>query len=805
MTLQFKDNRTLQVCAYRHHDEIVFEHELEQNTKDVTAVDALSIMHRLATTAHPGATVESFSQAIAEEVKSFTGFDRVMVYKFHRDEHGEVIGEAKNKNLESYLGMHYPESDIPKQARELYRRNITRLICDLHSTPVPLVCKTSDNQYKFDLSDSISRSVSPMHIQYLINMGVRASMSVSIILNNELWGLIACHHYSDKFVSVLHRSFCATMGETLASRIGKIEAFDLKEIRTHASDHILEIVNLLSAQGMETISSEKVSNVIKSRIDKLLGLTRSQGLFLHLDDLKFCEGLCPKPDNVGELRQILANHPDSLYFREDCEFESEAGEKIPGVLAVKVSNSDGNNWIAWFRPEHIHTVRWAGKDDKTLVIDNGIARLTPRGSFEEFERTHVGRSAEFTEIDIAGAQACFSLISSLLLTYWQESKKLLESLRQNDQAKDTFIGIISHELRTPLNNILGWIQIIEAQITKSSDFFEGFSVIKENAFNQLQIVNDLLDISRMITGKLHLQVSNILFNELVSSVAKSLEPMAMAKGVKLQLHGTEEKVVIFADDDRIRQVVRNIIHNSIKFTPKGGTIAIKMQGSNSLVRLEVKDSGIGIAPEKIADIFDKFYQVDSKASRVYRGLGLGLAISKSIVELSGGRILLNSAGIDKGTTVSIYLPLANIDAEITPELDTKLTEKSSGELSGLRIFLLEDQTDSVRFMTMAMTMAGAQVTSAFHASEALDSFKKKLDYDVILSDIGLPEIDGYEFIRLAREQFSNLPPVIALTAHGRQQDRDTTLAAGFKSHVVKPVKLKELFDTIRSVVGHETK
>ncbi len=805
IVLHFKDeSRELPVCTYRYKDYIVFEHELLREPNEVTATAALSIMHRLTVSGGGDTTISSFAQTIAEEVKAFTDFDRVMIYKFHRDGHGEVIAESKNAKLESYLGLHYPESDIPHQARQLYKRNITRLICDINSQPIALIGKTKDIQYQFDLSDSISRSVSPVHIQYLKNMGVGASMSVSIMLNNELWGLIACHHYADKFLSVLHRSFCATMGDTLASRIGKLEAQALKEARAQASKCILDIVSSLSAQGMELINSEKVERVLKNNLPDLLKLTDSQGFYLHVEDLQFCEGLCPHKKDLARLRQNLVNHAESTYVEEDGTYENSDGVKIPGVLAVKVPNDSGDNWIAWFRPEHIHSVRWAGKDDKSMVVDNGISRLTPRGSFAEFERTHVGRSQEFTEVNMAGAQECFSLISSLLLTYWNESKKLLESLRETDQAKDTFIGIISHELRTPLNNILGWIQIMEHQISQSSELFEGFTVIKENAFTQLQIVNDLLDISRMITGKLHLQVGNVHFNELIKIVVKSLEPMAMAKGVKLHLEGADQKVLIYADDDRIRQVVRNIVHNALKFTSRGGSITIKLETSSSLVKLEVIDTGIGIDRAKLGDIFNKFYQVDSKASRVYRGLGLGLAISKSIVELSGGRILIDSAGVNKGTTVSVFIPLANIETESKPTTESTARPNAGGELSGLKVLLLEDQTDSVRFMTMAINIAGAHVSAALHASEALEILKRKSDFDVILSDIGLPEIDGYEFLRLAKEQIPNLPPVIALTAHGRQQDLETTLAAGFASHVVKPVKLKELFDSIRKVI-HDKK
>ncbi len=394
--------------------------------------------------------------------------------------------------------------------------------------------------------------------------------------------------------------------------------------------------------------------------------------------------------------------------------------------------------------------------------------------------------------------------------------ELLESERaaraeaeRASRLKDDFLATVSHELRTPLNAILGYSQLLRAGSGLSSDSLEGIEVIERNARALAQIVDDILDMSRIINGKLRLEVQPLQLRKIVETAMQTVHTSAQAKGIRLIQVIDGPAGTVDGDASRLLQVIWNLLSNAIKFTPRGGTVRVELRQEGSLVEVCVSDTGQGIERDFLPYVFDKFRQADASAARKHGGLGIGLALVKNIVEMHGGTVRVASEGAAMGTTFSFSLPASAKDTAATgldgqPPGAAGLTNARAGlSLAGINVLAVDDEPDARDLLRRFLGDRGANVFIAASARQALEVLDHQR-LDVIVSDIGMPDIDGYELLRLIRarppDRGGNLPAA-ALTAFARREDRMRALRAGYQTHVPKPVDPAELIAAIAALVN----
>jgi signal transduction histidine kinase len=392
-----------------------------------------------------------------------------------------------------------------------------------------------------------------------------------------------------------------------------------------------------------------------------------------------------------------------------------------------------------------------------------------------------------------------------------ERERLYREAQEASRLKDEFLATVSHELRTPLNAILGWARMIRMGNLDAPTFEKALETIERNALSQAQLIEDLLDVSRIITGKLRLDVRPIDLTKVIAAAVDSVRPTAENKRVRLQMIIDPRADIISGDAERLQQVIWNLLSNAIKFTPKGGRVQIRLERVNSHVEIIVSDTGEGIEPEFLPYVFERFRQWDGTKSRQYGGLGLGLAIVRHLVELHGGSVHAYSGGAGKGSTFTIHLPMLIVretqsDKDSLRRHPTAVEENGTFEcppkLKNLNILVVDDEPDARELLKVILEECDARVIPAANAAEAFETIEKTLP-DVLISDIEMPNEDGYSLIgrvrALADEKIRKMP-AIALTAHARTEDRLRALSAGFDSHISKPFEPVELIAVINGIV-----
>jgi PAS domain S-box-containing protein len=380
-----------------------------------------------------------------------------------------------------------------------------------------------------------------------------------------------------------------------------------------------------------------------------------------------------------------------------------------------------------------------------------------------------------------------------------------EQLQRADRLKAEFLTTLSHELRTPLNAILGWVQILKDGATKE-DVAQGIPIIERNARVQSQMIEDLLDMSRIEAGKVSLDVQRVDLAAVVAAGIETVRPAANAKEIRLTSAFASVNGIVMGDKDRLQQIIWNLLTNAVKFTPKKGRVHVVIKRIDSHVAIDVTDTGQGIAPEFLGQVFDRFRQGDATTTRRHGGLGLGLSIVKHLTELHGGSVHVASQGPGLGATFTLCLPLQPVRHE--PEVDAEVRRNAAVDnaaieinLGGVKVLVVDDEEDSVGTITRILERHGAEVRGAYSMEEGLREFAQFAP-NVILSDIGMPEHDGYELIaRLRKLPGGRIVPAVALTALARSEDRTRALRAGFQLHVAKPVDFNELVAVVQNLAS----
>ena len=419
----------------------------------------------------------------------------------------------------------------------------------------------------------------------------------------------------------------------------------------------------------------------------------------------------------------------------------------------------------------------------------------------------------------ASQRRCADLADSLAVSQERlhESRQQLESERaarvhaeRLSRLKDEFLSTLSHELRTPLNAILGWSQVLAAPGVRSEELDEGLQTIQRNARTQAQLIDDVLDLSRVMSGRIRLDVRRVDLAAVIGAAVTAVRPSADAKQLRLTVTSTPEAGSVSGDAARLQQVIWNLLSNAVKFTPRGGRVDVLLTRVGGHMEIAVTDNGQGMRPEFLPHVFDRFRQGEVSTARRVSGLGIGLAIVKNLVELHGGRVAAKSDGEGRGASFVVTLPVERRggggdgqgSAAAAAAAD-RLADDDLPNLSGVTVLVVDDEPDARVLLKRVLERRAARVMLAASAREALEMVHRQHP-DVIVSDIAMPDLDGYELIRLVRSlpaEDGGGTPAIALTAFARSEDRRRAMLAGFQVHIAKPVESPELIATVASLTG----
>ncbi len=390
-----------------------------------------------------------------------------------------------------------------------------------------------------------------------------------------------------------------------------------------------------------------------------------------------------------------------------------------------------------------------------------------------------------------------------------ELRALHEEAERVNRVKDDFLATLSHEMRTPLNAILGWARMLDDHNLDDARRHQAAQVILRNAKAQSRLISDLLDVSRIISGKMRLELSTVDLAEVVHNALDLARPAARAKGIAL--HADLSRAVLVGDADRLQQVAWNLLSNAVKFTPTEGRVDVRVEADDTRATLRVADNGVGVAPDFLPHLFERFSQADSSSTREHGGLGLGLAVVRHLVELHGGTVAAESPGRDCGTAFTVTLPLraaADIPVGTLPDgvrAEPAPREARQPALAGMRILVVDDEPDTCELLATTFAEFGARARAAGSAQEAMRVLRAWRP-DVLVADIGMPVEDGYHLIRLVRALGSDAAsiPAVAVTAYAQHEDRVRALAAGYQEHVAKPVDPRELALLVDDLVRRPT-
>lgn len=597
-------------------------------------------------------TLQAMSQVVVEEIRKITGFDRVMIYRFDPQGAGIVSAEDKADRLNAWLGLHYPAFDIPNEARELFARNLLRFIPDVNQPSVPIIpINNPVTQRSLELGKAVLRSVSPCHLEYLHNMEVKASMTISLIRDRQLWGLIACHHYSSsKYLSYEVRTICEFLGQIMSLELGAKADYEDRDYKMKLQALQPEFVQSL------TQADDLRTGLIQSS-PNLLQLVSASGVAICWDDDITLIGQTPQLEDTQALlawlepqifNNIFYTHELPKLYPPAASFQAVAS----GVLALAISQVR-KNYILWFRPEVTQTVSWGGNPEHTATKETKGVRLSPRKSFELWQEIVRSTSLPWKLCELEGIADLRSIIVGVVLRQADELARINVELERTNDELDAFAYIASHDLKEPLRGIHNYSSFL---IEDYADILNEEGVAKLQTLMRLtqrmeDLINSLLHFSRL--GRIELLLQDTDLNQVISqveSVVKISQPDAT-----IAIHIPRPLPVIYCDPVQINELFTNLMSNAIKYNDQpekqievGYLKTTELPRQNLISRASppglvfyVKDNGIGIREKHLDSIFRIFKRLHGQ-SHYGGGTGVGLTIAKKIVERHGGKIWVES-------------------------------------------------------------------------------------------------------------------------------------------------------------------
>ncbi|AUX46288.1 histidine kinase [Sorangium cellulosum] len=622
--------------AHRAGEQLIVEVEPVASSGGVSFSDVYRAVHAAIERIQGAAGLAEACEATAEEVKRLTGYDRVMIYRFDREWNGEVIAEAREADIEPYLGLRYPASDIPPQARELYTRNWLRIIPDVAYQPADIVPEPSR---PIDLSFSVLRSVSPMHIQYLKNMGVGASMSVSLLRDGVLWGLIACHHRTARPLSYEIRQACELCGRFLSLQLVAKEKLEDR-------DRVQELRSL-TAQIVATVSRHEdlVTGLTESAADLMKLADASGGAVCH-GDVARPLGLAPAPEELRGLHTWLRrNVADQPVFHADSLSKLDPAfarikDVASGILCISIPEPDP--WyVVWLRPEVIQTVRWSGNPEKPVESSAEGAVLGPRRSFALWKQTVELTAVAFRPAEVEAAEELRRALIDLDLSRQVVRERNARAAAEESNAElEQFGYIVAHDLKEPLRGIksLAGFVIEDDRAALSAESQGNLQRISDLSASTMGLINSLYEYSRL--GKVDFSFGQVDLNQVLADVTLRLSGSLRARGA--EVHVPRPLPTVFCDRVRIGEVLANLITNGVKYnTSDAPWVEVGFDETSIPMVFYVRDNGVGIPEGERHRLFKMFERL-SYAEHHGEGTGSGLAITQRIVGRHKGKIWAES-------------------------------------------------------------------------------------------------------------------------------------------------------------------
>lgn len=629
---------------HRHQGLLFLELERAVSPRHAAALHVARTLRRL----QAAKSLDGLYQTCVTEIRALTGYDRVTLYRFEQEGHGKVIGESLSDGMQPYLGLCFPASDIPPQARELYRLNWIRVIPDAAYEPVPILpALRPDNGRPLDLSFAVLRSVSPVHCLYLKNMGVRSSMSIPLLKDDQLWGLITCGHREPLRVPHELRTACSSIGQLLSMQITLLQE---QEARRQQQEKTVMIDALAGAMAGDTLD---VMESLLPHAQTLLDLTAADGLAILVEERLHCFGACPTEVQIRALypwvqqqgKGVVSSHQLAVDFPAAAAYQAIAS----GLLAIRLPKPV-DNAVMWFRPELKSTVNWSGQPIKHQQA--GASTSSPRLSFELWKQQVDGKALQWSASVL---QAVESLRRHALeLDLARQVQREHAAVR----ARDELVAVVSHDLRSPLTILLmqcGMMRkLVPVDDTKANLRMATAIETMQNATSRMNtLLEDLIDISRIEAGRYQVALQSLEVNATLDQLGLMWHPLAAAKGINLTWRA-QPGLRVQADPERLFQVFSNLLGNALKFTDLGGAIEVIAQAADGEVLFRVCDNGVGIDAAQLPYIFERYW---TSREGNPTGSGLGLYIAHGIIQAHGGTLWAESVA-GQGSVFSFRLAAA---------------------------------------------------------------------------------------------------------------------------------------------------
>ena len=634
-----------QVSSHRTSQGQLLEFEPVPPDAEYAADQAYEALRLFMDRIEPLTDVRAVSQVVAEQVRAMTGFNRTLIYRFDPDWNGTVIAESGDGVLPSYLDLRFPASDIPAQARALYQSNRLRLIPDADYQPVPIEPLVSpiDGQ-ALDLSPVALRSVSPVHLRYMRNMATGASMSISLVVDGKLWGLISCHHKDPRWISPHIRSACDLLGHLAAQQIVARER--MAEISQRIALKRTE-TNLLVALAR----SDSFQAGLADNLDHWLGLTNASGAAVVFAGEVHTAGITPPAAKIRDIASWLHTTPSGSVYATDSlaaawpAINGSAAE-ASGLLAVSISQLHPS-YIMWFRRELVHTVTWAG--DPSKPADGEM--LSPRTSFDQWKELVRDKAASWTATEIDAAAEFRAAIIDFVLRRAEERAAMTEKLQLSNKELEAFSYSVSHDLRAPFRHIVGYAELLRDRETGLDATSQRFlDTIRDAALSAGRLVDDLLAFSQL--NRASMVLGRIDMNKLVAEVRLAAMQGVTDRLIKWQIRSLPEA---WGDATLLRQAMLNLMSNAVKYTGHRSQAEITIEGHEDgrETVYTVRDNGIGFDMQYVSKLFGVFQRLHRVED--FEGTGIGLALTKRVIDRHGGWI--RAEGVEnQGATFTFALP-----------------------------------------------------------------------------------------------------------------------------------------------------
>lgn len=655
--------KSFQLSVHKSHDIYVLEAEPHFGSKENTA-ELYTQMLQFITDMNSTSSLKDLCALVAKGTREITGYDRVMIYRFDADYNGEVFAENCREDLESFLGLHYPHTDIPAQARELYMKNQLRLIVDMNYKPVPIFTIDDRENKNLDLSLSILRSTSPIHVEYLKNMGVGATLTISLIHHDRLWGLIACHHYSAKNISPEIRLAAKLQGQFISSQIDLRQSTDEYQIARKTSlalEHLTGLDLPLDPLSFATICADP----------ELLNLCNAMGVSICVGDKIYKHGVTPSDDQIGRINIKINYFAKEGIFTTNklTDYFPEFNDN-PDVAGIIYHSLGNENSIVWYRPETISEINWGGDPDKAIIKDK--KGLHPRNSFNIWKQIVKNQSSKWLHPEINAAASYAHVLHNqiILLMLSEEEEKYRsqsEVLKETNSELENINWISTHDLQEPLRKIQLIISklLLEIDNVPPQSVYDSLQRVSNSANRMQVLLQDILKYTRIKYTKDALQ--KIDLNNIMELTLDEMKESFTESGALIEYENLPE---IYGIHFLMKQLFSNILQNSLKYASSDRLPVIKVTASQKPEPynfstqiychwITFTDNGIGFEQEYAASIFKIFTRLHPQEK--YSGSGVGLALSKKIMQTCGGTIRAESKP-NEGTAITIYFPCDHLNS-----------------------------------------------------------------------------------------------------------------------------------------------